>query len=137
MKTILIIVIIISKLTTKFQRIEKMRKNLSNDQSINLKIAETITNEFAILSYIRLTHYHNKTLNPFFKIKNISENQKEILYSKKSSSFLIYYKNPNNIYIGNIPYSKTPLNTFEEQDFIERKKLYTNWYFIFYQNFFL
>ena len=135
----IIIFLAISKLitTNNFQRLDKMSKCLSNDQNINLNIAKTTTTEFAISFWIRSTHYHNETSKPFFKIKNISQNNEIILNSSKNNFQYDISFQSNFSHIGSITYSNTPLKTFQEKDFITKQNEYKNWYFMsisFYTN---
>ena len=128
MKILLIVLIILKTTFTNFQTIEKFSKCLSPSQNINLKASKTITTEFALLFWIRSTHYHSSSKKPFFKITNTYKKTEKILKSSKSG--LTYKIYSNTTEIGSIPFSNTPLNTFQEEDFITKKQIYNNWYFI-------
>ena len=126
MKNFLIFLLISKIASNNLQKIEKMTKCLNPGQNINLKVAKTQTTEFSLTFWIRFTRYHNEDQKPFFKLKNISENQEQILTSTKKTSEYDIDHQQNNTHIGYIPFSNTLLRTFEEEDFITKKQIYNN-----------
>ena len=140
MRILIILFFILQKyiLLPNYYSPERKTKCISPNQKLNLKInpINPPTNGFTIMLYIRSTFYHNEISKPFLKFTNKFSNQELILTSTKGLNNTYEVKYLSNL-LGEIIYSNTNLNTFEENDLINSTFSYSNWHFLgisFYNN---